>query len=331
MKRIMLFGACIMLVAVSMAQNSKRMPLPKLKFDEKPQQEIFDLVASRYNANEELGFEGEFLDQNWEGHQKERLGLAFLQYLIWDKDSFGDVHASKDAVAVGKALIDWYMGQTGKKVPAAYPFNYKAYKACVEGFLNPVQDAMCGGSQMDMNQYAFVDGDMSQFLGMLKQYLVSARFRSSNLKAALEAENEAWLQFRNSVSSTFYQHKVDINDGMSYSMLPLEVAGMLDYTDRVRDSSLSVLYAISADEPGTVYFLSEEDLSETPAYFTGSMKEVGTDTSSFVKALDNFMEKRKAVGELLPEYLKEIYRKDTMRYYRILLRMMASEDDCQEM
>ncbi|MBQ6310541.1 MAG: hypothetical protein IJK74_03225 [Bacteroidales bacterium] len=331
MKKIILSLACIMLAAVCMAQTSKRMPLPKLKFSDKAQQELFDRIASQYNANEDLGFEGEFLNGQWEGHQRERLCLAFLQYLVWNKDSFGDVLPSKDAVSVGKTLIDWYMEQTGKKVPVAYPFNYKAYKACVEGFLNPVRDEMCGGSQMDMNQFAYVDGDMSQFLGMLKQYLVSARFRSSNLKTALDAENEAWLQLRNSVSNTFYQHKVDINDGMAYSMLPLEVAGMLDYTDRVRDSSLSVLYAISADEPGTVYFLSEEDLSETPAYFTGSMKEVGTDTSSFVKALDNFMEKRKAVGELLPEYLKEIYRKDTMRYYRILLRMMASEDDCQEM
>lgn len=328
MKRIMLSLAGIMIAAVCMAQTSKRMPLPKLKFDVKAQQEIFDLVASHYNKNEELGFEGEFLDQNWEGHQRERMGLAFLQYLIYDKDSFGEVHASKDAVAVGKALIDWYMEQTGKKVPLAYPYNYKAYKACVVGFLNPVKDAMCDGSQMDMNQYSYVDSDMEQFLGMLKQNLVSARFKESNLKAALDAETEAWLQLRNSVSNTFYQHKVDINGGLSYSMLPLEVGGMMDYADRVRDSSLSVLYSISVENPGSVYLLSEEDLSEVPALFSSRMKEDRTDLSNFDKAWNGFLEKRKEVGELLPESLKGIYNRDTMRYYRILLRIMASEDDC---
>ena len=331
MKKIILSLACIMLAAVCMAQTSKRMPLPKLKFSDKAQQELFDRIASQYNANEDLGFEGEFLNGQWEGHQRERLCLAFLQYLVWNKDSFGDVLPSKDAVSVGKTLIDWYMEQTGKKVPVAYPFNYKAYKACVEAFLNPVKDEMCGGSQMDMNQFAFVDGDMSQFLGMLKQYLVSARFRSSNLKAALDAENEAWLQLRNSVSNTFYQHKVDINDGMAYSMLPLEVAGMLDYTDRVRDSSLSVLYAFSREDIGAVYSLSEEDLSEVPLLFAADMKEDGTDISNFEKAWNSFLEKRNEVEGLLPESLKEIFKKDGMRYFRILLRMMASEDDCQEM
>ena len=331
MKKIVLSLACIMLVSLCFAQTSKRMPLPKLKFADKAQQEIFDLVASKYNANEELGFEGEFLDQNWEGHQRERLGLAFLQYLIYDKDSFGDVHASKDAVAVGKALIDWYMGQTGKKLPAMFPGNYKAYKACVQGFLKPVEETMCGGSQLDMNQYSYVDSDMSQFLGMLKQDLVSARFKSSNLKAALDAETEAWLKLRNNVSSTFYQHKVDINDGMAYSMLPLEVAGMMDYTDKVRDSSLSVLYSISIETPGAVYLLSEEDLSEVPLLFAADMKEDGTDISKFEKAWNSFLEKRNEVEGLLPESLKTIFRRDTMRYYRIFLRLMASEDDCQEM
>ena len=331
MKRIMLSVAGLMLAALCMAQSSKRMPLPKLKFDNKAQQEIFDLVAAKYNANEELGFEGEYLDQNWEGHQRERLGLAFLQYLIYDKDSFGDVHASKDAVAVGKALIDWYMGQTGKKIPALYPGNYRAYKACVEAFLNPVKEVMIGGSQMDMNQYSYVDSDMAQFLGMLKQDLVSSRFKSSNLKAALDAETEAWLQLRNSVSSTFYQNKVDINGGMAYSMLPLEVAGMMDYADRVRDSSLSVLYSISIETPGAVYLLSEEDLSEVPLLFAADMKEDGTDLSHFDKVWNSFLEKRKEVEGLLPESLKVIFKRDTMRYYRILLRMMASEDDCQEM
>lgn len=331
MKRLFLSLGCIVLATVCMAQTSKRMPLPKLKFENKAQQEIFDQVSAKYNANEELGFEGEYLDQNWEGHQRERLGLAFLQYLIYDKDSFGDVHASKDAVAVGKALIDWYMEQTGKKLPLAYPYSFKAYRACVEGFLNPVKDAMCDGSQMDMNQYSYVDSDMTQFLGMLKQDMVSSRFKSSNLKAALEAETEAWLQLRNSVSSTFYQHKVDINGGLAYSMLPLEVAGMMDYADRVRDSSLSVLYSISIETPGAVYLLSEEDLSEVPLLFAANMKEDGTDITNLEKAWNSFLEKRKEVEGLLPESLKAIFRRDTMRYYRILLRMMASEDDCQEM
>lgn len=328
MKKFFLLSAAILVATMCIAQTSKRMPLPKLKFNDKAQQEIFDLVASRYNANEELGFEGEWLDQYWTDHQKERLGLVFLQYLIYDKDSFGDVHASKDAVAVGKALIDWYIGQTGKKIPLSFPYNYKAYKACVEGFLNPVKGPMCDGSQMDMNQFSYVDSDMTQFLGMLKQNLVSSRFKSSNLKAALDAENEAWLQLRNSVSNTFYQHKVNINGGIGYSLLPLEVGGMMDYADRVRDSSLSVLYSISVENPGAVYALSEEDLSQAPAFFAGSMKEDNMDISNFIKLWDSFLEKRKDVGELLPQSLKEIYQRDTMRYYRILLRILASEDDC---
>ena len=72
-------------------------------------------------------------------------------------------------------------------------------------------------------------------------------------------------------------------------------------------------------------------MSEVPLLFAADMKEDGTDISSFEKAWNSFTEKRKEVEGLLPESLKAIFRRDTMRYYRILLRMMASEDDCQEM
>ena len=327
MKKIFLTSATILIAFVCFAQISKRMSLPQLKFSDKAQQEIFDLVASRYNANEELGFEGEWLDQYWTDHQKERLGLAFLQYLIYDKDSFEEIHASKDAVAVGKALMDWYMGKTGKKVPAIYPYDYKAYKDCVKGFMAPVEDAMCGGSQMEMNSYASLDGDMCQFLGMLKQSLVSSRFRSSKLKEALDAENEAWLKLRNNVSNLYYQHKVAINGGIGYSMLPLEIAGMLDYADKVRDSSLSVLYAVSVENPGAVYALGKEDLSEAMASFKMEMAEEKTDASSFLKAWNCFMEKRNEAGDLLPESQREIYKWDTNRYFRILTRFISSEDE----
>lgn len=327
MKKLFLASVTILVASMCFAQISKRMPLPQLKFNDKGQQEIFDNVSSHYNANEELGFEFEWLAPHWEGHQNERMGLAFLQYLVYDKDSFEDMHASKDAVAVGKALLDWYMGQKGKKVPASYPYNYKAYKACLEGFMAPVRDAMCDGSQMEMNSYANMDGDMCQFLGMLKQYLVSSRFRSSNLKAALDAENEAWLKLRNNVSNLFYQYKVDINGGIGYSLLPLEIAGMLDYADKVRDSSLSVLYAFSAENPGAVYALGKEDLSEVQATFKKEMAEVKTDASSFHKAWNNFLEKRKEVGELLPESQKEMFKWDTNRYFRILTRLISSEDE----
>lgn len=328
MKKILVLSLAMFCAAVCMAQTTKRMPLPKLTFDNDAQTALYKHASSLYNKGEQLGFESEYLDTCWVNHQKERMGAAFIQYLVWMNDSDIESFPCKDIASVGKAFLDNYMKEIDRKVPVTYPSSFKAYKRLVDSFLEPVYHAMTDGAQIDMNQYESADNDMSQFLGILKQHLLSSRFKSSKLKAALDAEADAWIQFRGSASNLFYQHKCNINGGIGYSMLPLEVGGMLTYADRVRDSSLSVLYAISMEDPGAVYCLSEEDLSAVPLFFGAKMEEDKTDISFFEKAFNGFMDKRREVSELLPEGLRDIYQKDTQRYLRILLRIMASEDDC---
>ena len=73
MKKILVLALSMFCAAVCMAQTTKRMPLPKLTFDNDAQTALYKHASALYNKGEQLGFESEYLDTCWVNHQKERM------------------------------------------------------------------------------------------------------------------------------------------------------------------------------------------------------------------------------------------------------------------
>ena len=115
------------------------MELPALKFSSENQSSLYSLVCKTCAENDAYSFEDEDYADDWAKHPKERMGAAFMVTLMHVQRSLEGVSV-RDIAVVAKTFLDDFLAAEGKKVPAAYPFNYKAYKNCVDSFLAPVED-----------------------------------------------------------------------------------------------------------------------------------------------------------------------------------------------
>lgn len=280
------------------------------------QQSMYDSVMALCNSDETLYFADEEFTQDWAGHETELKAAKFITYLLRVNNSN---QGDRRTVAVGLKFLNKCLSSLGIEVPARYPESYKAYAFFLDSLMNPVAEHMCGGSQADMNQYSFAVDDIDKFQGMLKADLIRRCFKESNLKAALEKESFAWERLRDGIGGMFYNHRVQINDGIGYSMLPLEVSGVTSEADEAREKSLDVLYAISKKGLDAVFpELEDGDCSDIVPKFLAAMEEEGVETAIFKEKLDAFLAAREEVKNLLSSSMADIYNKDTQRYIMLL-------------
>jgi len=327
MKRILFFALMIFFAGSSWAQLPKRMELPALKFSSENQSSLYSLVCKTCAENDAYSFEDEDYADDWAKHPKERMGAAFMVTLMHVQRSLEGVSV-RDIAVVAKTFLDDFLAAEGKKVPGAYPFNYKAYKNCVERFLAPVEDRMIGGSQFEMNQYAYANSEKSLFLTILNNFLVESRFKQSNLKAAFEAEEDAWLRLRDCLGDVVYNYKVEINGGIGYSMLPLEVAGVKFRADEVRNQSAGILYAVSREDIGVVAAPMEDEIDDST--LADSFKRIkeegkGVDITELTENWNRFLSCRNEVEAILPASAKTLYNKDTQRYKMFIANFVQTE------
>ena len=328
MKKILVFALSVLFSCGSWAQLPGRMPLPQLKFSSQKQGELYARVSRMYSESEAYGFEDEDYSEEWTKHPRQRMGAAFAVTLMQVHKSLEGVSA-KDVAVVARNFLDNYLSASGVKVPYAYPFNYKAYKKAVESFLEPVGDRMTGGSQFEMNQYAYADSEMSRFLSVLNTFLAESRFKPSNLRAALEAEEEAWLKLRDCLGDVVYNYKVEINGGIGYSMLPLEVAGVRFRADERRNESAGIMHAISREDVGAVVLPMDDEVYDS--ILENSLREIekegrGVDITELVSNWKKFHSCRNEVAAYLSESSKSLYDKDTQMYMKFISYMAQAEN-----
>lgn len=321
-KVLLLFIYTFIITAHSIAQISKRAPLPDLKFSNKTQSATFEHIKSLYDKGEPIRIENEFLDHYWEGFQQERMGAVFIQYLVWSNESEESSFSCKDVAIVGKALLDHIAKEKGMEISSSFPANYNQYKKLVYSFLEPVKEKMVGGAQIEMNQFCYTDSDFSKYLSMLKAQLIISRLFPSKLKSALYAENSSWMNVRSMLGNLFYDVKCAENGGIGYSMLPLFVGALMDRADAVRDSSLVAFSASSVEDiKAALSNLQDKDYSQDMDSTLKEFQNEGVDLTLFHSIWNEFVAKREEVAKLLPENIKSLYKQDTQRYISLIAFM----------
>lgn len=323
MKKTIIFLTAIFTGLLCFAQGNERTAFPKLDFDTPSQKELYSKISADYNSSDRLPLDEEMYSAYWEGRQIDKMAATATIYLLRNlrKDKM-KIYSDKDAATVGKAIIDWCMARMNKKVPLSYPFSIKAYQEYLKEVLHPVKDVMCSGSQYELNTFAAMDDNLHLFGEILKNQMIISKFKSSGLKVALQAEEEAWSDFREEFSDLFYNYRIKINDGIYYTLLPLELSEAFSVAANARDTSLSVLYAISKEHVGAVVSpMDDKDYSADLQTFFNDMQEDGLELSDFKLKWETFLSKREEVGKLLPPNLRKLYSLDTNRYIKLVAGM----------
>ena len=324
MKRITLLFAAIMLAVLAVAQDSKRMRIPKLSFSDSTQKSLYNNVVALYSDRyEAFGFEDEELLPCWKGVPHKRMALAFLEYsMISQSNGKERVYSDRDVVEVGRAMIEWGMKEDKVSCPPYYPFNYHAYQEYVMNLLAPLAPKVDKLPQYLLNAYARTESNLKHFLSMLKFELVRNRIKPANLRSALLEEGEAWSALRGELEGMYGRYKYAINGGIYYSMLPLELSSFLQQADKERNISVSVLDAISRDEIGAIYPpISADNYTDSLQLAISELNENKVDTSRFDSLWGEFLSAREAVANLLSPKQKQIYEDDIQRYYKLLLQL----------
>lgn len=248
--------------------------LPQLRFttDEARLEQYYNETKAAYNDSEITFISDDA--KKVKGTERERMVLRLMQCTTYLRSNKG--YTLFEWARLNTKIIQNQFFRTKRgETDIAHIERFDDVKKTAAHILESIDD-MKAGSQMEMNGYSYADNIVSEYLAVLKSWMITnikTRDERGNVsplsvraKKAIEEENDAWWKLTE--AAVDYYDKC-ATDGEWYSMKPLEYAWVIERmcTRRINSLDLTLGYYLPgspAAEMLRAYGKEPLDEEETP-------------------------------------------------------------------